>query len=162
MIPRSCQTVTDLYDFLRSFVHHFRASELTLAHLSPTQGRPAFPSIQSFERSCPDTGVVTVVVGELHQRQVSLPTLAKIDDTCPQHVLQCLYRPLTLAVSLRMISRTHIQLSTQGLMKSLPETRSKAGITIRNDRNRHPVPRDHLLKVEPSQPLESIRFLNRY
>src|ERR1044071_8379853 len=67
-IPSCCQAVTDLYDLLGSLVHKFRAGELTLNHLGPTKGRPAFPPVKSLERSCLDARMVAVVVGEFHQR----------------------------------------------------------------------------------------------
>src|ERR1043165_4509325 len=67
-VPSCCHSVTDLYDILGSLIHKFRAGELTLTHLGPTKRRPAFSPVKSLERSCLDARMVTVVVGEFHQR----------------------------------------------------------------------------------------------
>ncbi|KAJ0510957.1 hypothetical protein HanIR_Chr11g0546531 [Helianthus annuus] len=75
-----------------------------------------FPPVQCLERSCLNTSVIAVVVGELYQRRVFLPSFPKIDHTCPQHVFKRLNSALTLTIRLWVISGTHIELQTERFM----------------------------------------------
>ncbi|KAF5775156.1 hypothetical protein HanXRQr2_Chr13g0608881 [Helianthus annuus] len=52
--------------------------------------------------------MVTVIVRELHQREMLFPAVAEINNTCPKHVFKGLDSSLRLPIRLRMICCAHV------------------------------------------------------
>src|SRR3954470_17498900 len=61
-------------NLLCSLLYNFRTNHSTLTRFVPTQRRSTSPTIQSLKRSHTDTRMITVVVGELNQRQITIPS----------------------------------------------------------------------------------------
>ena len=110
----------DLLNKLHGLKDYFGSSHNLVTNLPPTNRGTTSPTIQEFKRRSTNDGVIIVVVGELCNRYVGILTSTKINDTCPKHILKGLYHPLTLVVSLRMISSTEMQPRAQFLVEVLP------------------------------------------
>ena len=105
---RDPQPVTYLLNQLGGLKHYFNASHDPTSDLSPTNWGPTPPTIQHREWWSINTSMITVVVGELCQWKVSIPTPSEIHHTIPKHILECLDCPLT--VGLGVVCCTKMQL----------------------------------------------------
>src|SRR6185503_5531776 len=109
-----------LYHLLCIF-YNVRAKELLLTNLIPIERSPALSAIQRLKRGLLQTGLVTVVVGELSIRQALIPTSTLLNSTSSLHIFQHLVGSLCLPIYLRMIGGTEAQFRVQRIMELLPE-----------------------------------------
>ena len=56
--------------------------------------------------------MVTIIVGKLNQRQVSIPIYLEVNDTCSKHILKDLNSVFCLTMHLEMKSNTQPRLKT--------------------------------------------------
>ena len=66
-----------------------------------------------------EASLITVVVGELGEREVFFPTLAEGDDTSSKHVLKNLVYSFSLTISLRMIGCAEVETGSESLLEAL-------------------------------------------
>jgi hypothetical protein len=57
-----------------------------------------------------------------YYKRTLIPTSSMLKGTCSQHIFQYLIGPFSLSISLRVISRTEIQLRAHVLMKASPKS----------------------------------------
>ena len=74
--------------------------------------------------------MIVVVVRELSQLYVGVPTSSEVPDTCTQHVLKRLNRPPALPIRLWVIRNAEMQARAQLLMKFLPKRGSEMHVSI--------------------------------
>ena len=78
-------------------------------------------------------------------RKIRIPTSSEINGTGSKHIFLRLDCTLTLTVSLRMKGCAKVQLRAHLLLKPFPKPRSETSISIRDNRNWHPVSCDNFL-----------------
>ena len=66
-----------------------------------------------------EASLITVVVGELGEREVLFPTLAEGDDTSSKHVLKNLVYSFSLTVGLRMIGGAEVETGSKSRLETL-------------------------------------------
>src|SRR5262249_16019393 len=80
------QPLPDQLDLLRTVLNQLGSKQPTLTHLPPANRRSARPAIKCLKRSHTNTGMVTIVVGKLYQRQLTIPTVFPVQTTRPEHI----------------------------------------------------------------------------
>ena len=118
---RDPQPIAHLLYQLRSLEYNLDTTHDSMLDLPPTNRSPTLPSIQHRKWCSVNTIMITIVVGELNQWKVSIPTPSKIQHTSSEHIFKRLNRPLDLAIVLRVVCYTKVQLSTQLLKELLPK-----------------------------------------
>ena len=116
------QSIVHLLNQLSGVNHHLNASHDPMTNLAPTNQGPAPPPIQHLKWWSIYIGMITVIVGELHQWKESILTPSKIQHTSLKHILERLEHLLALAIGLRVVWRTKMQLSTQTPHKTSSKT----------------------------------------
>lgn len=91
--------------------------------------------------------MVAIVVGEFYQWQDLVSTALKVQNTSPQHILQCLYSPFGLALHLWIIGSDETQLNTHSLLQCFPNLQNEARVLIRYYRSWNSVQSYYLLDV---------------
>jgi hypothetical protein len=115
------QVLAHLLYQLFCFLNNVRTKYLPLTNLIPIQWSPALPTIQGLERTLLQTGLITVIIGELCIRQAFIPAGTVLNSTGWKHILQHLVGSFCLPICLRMISSAETQLRIQRIMQLLPE-----------------------------------------
>src|SRR4051812_13478837 len=69
----SLQTLSDYANLIFCFLDHVRTKELSFAGFGPVQRCSTCSPIQELERCHAQTGLKTVVIGELRKRKTFLP-----------------------------------------------------------------------------------------
>ena len=73
-------------------------------------------SIKCLKRCHPNAGVLTIIIRELYQRQMVIPTTSEVNHTRSQYVLQCLNGVLCLPLSLRRKGSTKLYMHAYFLL----------------------------------------------
>ena len=81
-----------------------------------------------------NSGMVAIIVRELYQRKIVIPTLLEVNNTCPQHVFKDLDGTLYLPICLRMENNTKLHMCTQNFLERFPKMRSELILAVRNNR----------------------------
>src|SRR4051812_45176990 len=84
---RSFHLLLNHLNLLRSLLYNFWTNHSSLTRFVPTQWRPTPPTIQSLKRSHTNTRMITVVVGKLNQRQITIPSTSFFQHTSTQQIL---------------------------------------------------------------------------
>jgi len=79
-------------------LNELRSYSQSFIDLLPTEWSSALPPIQCLMRCHPNTCVVTVVVGELDQRQFFISPFLKVQGASPQHIFQGLNSVLSFPI----------------------------------------------------------------
>ena len=74
-----------------------------------------------------------VVVSELQRADVEIPVFRVLVGERAHHAAEGAYEALAAAVSLRVLSRAHVQLGADDLPELLPELCDEAGVPVRDD-----------------------------
>ena len=78
--------------------------------------------------------MVSIIVRELYEQQVIIPTPLEVNNTFSQHVFKGMNGTLYLSIRLSMKRSTELHLCTQALLEKSQKMRSELGSPIRNDR----------------------------
>jgi hypothetical protein len=116
-------SLQDGLNTMNDFLGHrgkIRAKGHPLSRFNPVQRCTTSAIVESFGRCHLETFLIVVVVIELSQWQTLLPLVLIVHHTCMEHVFQHLVHTLCLTISLRVISLTVDQMSTQRRMQLLP------------------------------------------
>src|ERR1051325_1873384 len=74
MTLRSPHLLLNHLDLFRSLLNNLWSNHSTFSRFIPTQRRPTSPTIQCLKRSHTNARMKTIVVGELYQRQIAIPS----------------------------------------------------------------------------------------
>lgn len=93
----------DILDKLHSLKDYLIPNHNFVAVLSLANWNTTIPSIEKLVQWCTNIGVIVVVERKLSWMKVGIPTTTEINNTRPQHILECLDGLLTLSISLTVI-----------------------------------------------------------
>src|SRR4051812_6727241 len=71
---RSFHLLLNNLNLFRSLLYNFRSDHSTLTRFVPTQRCSTSPTIQSFKQSHTNTRMITIFVGELNQKKITIPS----------------------------------------------------------------------------------------
>ena len=74
----SLEPAPNLLDPLRRLEYHLGTPHNPLTNLTPAYRGTTLPPIQHFEGRTVDTRMIAIIIGELRQQKVSIPTTSKI------------------------------------------------------------------------------------
>ena len=100
------------------------------SNLVPTYQSSANFITQRFKWCNYNALLIAIVVSELNEMQLFLPTTLEIQNASLQHILKSLNRPLRLTIHLQMISCAILQLRSHGTLKTFLERGGELGISI--------------------------------
>lgn len=129
---RGLKQTTHVLNQLTSLEYYLGTSHNPMSDLTPTIRGPILPPIQNHKRRSINTGMIVVVVGELGQWKISIPTPAEIRHGCSDHIFERMYSLITLSIGMGVVCCAKMQLSTQLLIKFPPKSGGEANISIRN------------------------------
>src|SRR4051812_9678699 len=84
---RSFHLLLNHLNLLCSPLYNFWTNHNTLTSFVPTQWHPTPPTIQRLKWSHTDTRMITVVVGKLNQRKITIPSTSFLQRTSTQQIL---------------------------------------------------------------------------
>lgn len=159
---RCFHLLSNHFDHLSSLLYNLWSKHYTFTGLIPTKRCSTFSTIQRFKRHHSNTRIIIVVIGELYQRQMTVPNTSLLEKTSSQQVFQRLNSPLSLSIHLRMISRTQLEIRTQCFMQTLPKPESKPHISIRYYARQNSIQLHNHIDIQIYQLLQRITDINQY